>query len=340
MTDASLATPKRARSRRNLDVAIAIAIFVVLYGTLMIVSPVEASPFLITNFVVLATPLAIATIGTAITLIVGGFDLSVAGVISLANVISATTMAKFPDAAWLITLLTICVGLLVGLINGLLVTRLGLPSLGVTLAMYIMLSGVALVILPAPGGSVPSEWASALTGTFGPIPRAALVLLVLALLWMLFSRSKIGMPIFAVGGSLQAAKLSGIPTKRVQTLAYTIAGGLYACAGLYYSAMTSTGSPSAGTPFLLTCFAAAALGLVSFRGGTGSAVGAIMGAGTLTVIPKLLFALGVADFWVGAFQGLIVLVALCIPLVTGLIITAVSGRRAAKNVALPVEVVK
>jgi ribose transport system permease protein len=223
---------------------------------------------------------------------------------------------------------------LIGLINGLLVTRLGLPSLGVTLAMYIILSGAALIMLPAPGGAVPSEWASALTGRFGPLPRAAVILLVLALLWMVFSRSRVGMPIFAVGGSLQAARLSGIPTKRVQTLAFAIAGGLYACAGLYYSAMTSTGSPTSGTPFLLTCFAAAALGLVSFRGGAGSAVAAIMGAATLTVIPKLLFALGAADFWVGAFQGFVVLIALGIPAITGWIVALV-GKRPPAQVKIP-----
>ena len=112
--------------------------------------------------------------------------------------------------------------------------------------------------------------------------------------------------------------MSGISVTRTTIAVFTIAGALYALAGVFFSALTATGSPSSGTSFLLTAFAAAALGLVGFRGGAGSPIAAMLGAGTLTVIPKFLFASGVADFWVGAFQGLIVLAALSIPLLTAL----------------------
>jgi len=312
MAERKMALHGQAR-RRSLDVVISAGIFVGLYGLLIVVSPIAAAPFLITNFVVLASTLAIAAMGTALVLIVGGFDLSVAGIISLTNVIAATAMAQYPDLAWLIAALLIVLGGAIGAVNGILVSRLGLPSLGVTLSTYIVLTGIALIVLPAPGGFVPPDWAAVLTGNVGPIPFAAIVLLVLALLWVLFTRTRTGMTVFAVGGDARAARLSGIPVMRVQVLAYAIAGAIYACAGLFFSALTATGSPNAGTPFLLSCFAAAALGLVSFRGGKGSAVAAIFGAATLTVLPKLLFSLGLADFWVGAFQGVIVLIALSIP---------------------------
>jgi ribose transport system permease protein len=118
--------------------------------------------------------------------------------------------------------------------------------------------------------------------------------------------------------------MSGLRVRGVEVTCYGLAGMLYAMAGLYLSAVTASGDPQAGRPFLLTVFAAMALGLVSFRGGRGSAIAAIFGAATLTVIPKLLFAASVGDFWVGAFQGAIILAALSLP---------VFGRRVSQRFA-------
>lgn len=292
---------------------IAAAIFLGLYGLLIAASPVAGSAFMINNFVVLISPLAIAAVGTTLILVLGGFDLSVAGTISLANVIAATAMEQNPENVWGIAVAVILMGAFVGLVNGVLITVLDLPSLGVTLATNIVLAGLALVIMPAPGGRVPLAFTSVLTGMLGPIPFAVIVLLLVGILWVVLMKTRTGMSIVAIGGDATAAKLSGIPIRRVSIVAYVIAAMLYAAAGLYLSALTATGSPSAGTSFLLTAFTAAALGLVSFQGGRGSGVAAIFGAGTILVIPKFLFALGIADFWVGACQGLIVLVALSIP---------------------------
>ena len=248
--------------------------------------------------------------------VTGGFDLSVAGTISLSNVIAATTMASHPGAIWLIIAAVIALGLLIGLVNGLLVVRAGLQSLAVTLGTFIVLTGIALVILPAPGGEVPESFALALTDPIGPIPVALIVLLILAIAWWAFSTSPTGVAAFAVGADREAARMSGIPTARVEILCYTLAGGLYAAAGLYLTAITASGDPNSGRPFLLTCFAAMALGLVGFRGGSGSAIAAMLGAGSLVALPKLLFAAGIEDFWSGAVQGAVILLALAIPFLT------------------------
>lgn len=300
----------------NRESLIAAAVFVVCYGAVLFVTPFERNGYAFNNFVVLMTPLAIAAVGTTLVLITGGFDLSVAGTISLANVIAATTMAEHPDAVWLIAVAVIAVGMLIGLINGLLVVRVGLQSLAVTLGTFIVLTGIALVVLPAPGGEVPESYALALTDPLGPVPVALIVLVVLALGWWVFSTSPIGVSAFAVGADRQAARMSGVRTATVETLCYTLAGGLYAAAGLYLTAITASGDPNSGRPFLLTCFAAMAVGLVGFRGGSGSAVAAMLGAGTLIALPKLLFAAGVEDFWSGALQGTVILLALALPLLT------------------------
>ncbi|MDV3130267.1 ABC transporter permease [Mycobacterium sp. 21AC1] len=299
----------------NRESLLAAAVFVVCYGAVLFVTPFERNSYAFNNFVVLMTPLAIATVGTTLVLITGGFDLSVAGTISLSNVIAATTMAEHPDAVWLIAVAVIAVGLLVGLVNGLLVVRAGLQSLAVTLGTFIVLTGVALVVLPAPGGEVPESYALALTDPLGPVPIALIVLLALALAWWVFSTSPIGVAAYAVGADRQAARMSGVRTGPVEILCYTLAGGLYAGAGLYLTAITASGDPNSGRPFLLTCFAAMAVGLVGFRGGAGSAVAAMLGAGSLVALPKLLFAAGVEDFWSGALQGSVILLALAVPVV-------------------------
>jgi ribose transport system permease protein len=307
---------KKFKAMPEPSLVAAIAIFIVMYGLLLAVSPFERNNFAFSNFVALFTPLAIAAVGTTLVLITGGFDLSVAGTISLSNVMAATLLTKYQDSALLIILLILLVGLAIGLLNGLLIVLLRLQSLAVTLASFIISTGIALMVLPAPGGSVPPEFTGVLLASIGDIPVALLVLIAIGVLWSIFRRTRTGSALFPIGADRPAAVMSGIPVNKSEITAYTVAGGLYAVAGLYLTAVTSSGDPNSGRPFLLTAFAAMALGLVSFRGGSGNAVAAIFGAASLMTIPKLLFGLGIADFWVGAFQGLIILVALGIPAAT------------------------
>jgi ribose transport system permease protein len=312
----SAALGARAKgTRRASSVVIAIVLFAVLYGLLILVQPTQLNPFSFNNLAVLVTSLGLAAAGTTLVLLTGGFDLSVAGIISLANVIAATMMAEAPGQAWLIALLVIAIGAGVGMINGLLVSVVGLQSIAVTLATFIVLSGVALMVLPAPGGSVPETFTRPLTTRLGPVPVALLILLGLMVLWVVFAKTRTGIAAPAVGADITAARMSGVSVRQVQIVCYTLAGALYSCAGLYLSAATASGDPNAGRPFLLTAFAAMALGLVSFRGGSGSVIAAVFGAASLMVIPKLLFAAGIADFWTGAVQGTVILAALAVPLI-------------------------
>lgn len=313
----------------------AIGIFVAMYGLLLVSSPFERNSFAFGNYVVLFTPLAIAAVGTTLVLISGGFDLSVAGIISLSNVMAATLLTKYQEAPLLAILAIVLVGLAIGLLNGLLIVLLRLQSLAVTLATFICSTGIALIVLPAPGGSVPPEFNGILLASIGDIPVALLVLVGLGVLWSIFRRTRTGNALFAIGADRPAAVMSGISVNRSEIITYTAAGGLYAVAGLYLTAVTSSGDPNAGRPFLLTAFAAMALGLVSFRGGSGNAVAAIFGAASLMTIPKLLFGLGVADFWVGAFQGLIILVALSIPLATRHLKSRSAHKKAGTAPAVP-----
>ena len=274
--------------------------------------------FTFNGYAVLTTSLALAAAGTTIVLLTGGYDLSSAGVISLTNVLAATQLHGDTERIILVIALVLFVGVVVGALNGVTVAVVGLESIATTLAMYIALGGVALLVLPAPGGEVPSSFSTALTGVIGGVlPVALIILAVLVVVWRIIVRTQFGVALFAIGENEQASHMSGLHTRRVKIGAYALAGLLYALAGLYYSAVIGTGDPTSGTPFLITTFAAAALGGASFAGGRASVIGTVIGAGLLMIIPKLLFALGAADYWSGLIQGVIIIVAVVFGITSG-----------------------
>jgi ribose transport system permease protein len=206
--------------------------------------------------------------------------------------------------------IAIAIGAVVGLCNGFFVAYGGLQSIAVTLAMMILTKGLALVILDAPGGSV-SEWISdTLTNSlWGVVPVSGLVAIAVALLWAVFRRTNTGVALYAVGKDQTAAALSGINVKRTKCIAFVMAGSLYGLAGFMLSAQTASGDPNAGSTLLLLVFASVALGGTAFTGGQGGLYGSMIGAATLMLLQKVLFSSGVQSFYIGLFQGFVMIVA-------------------------------
>jgi ribose transport system permease protein len=288
-------------------------LFVLLYVAYAISQPSALSLSDITDFLNNALPLMIAAAGGTFVVLTRGFDLSVAGVISVANVVMATRIGEGPGQA-LLGLAVVCgIGLVIGAVNGVLVARVKLQSIASSLGTMIIASGIALVLLDAPGGSV-SEFVSydLMDVLAGFLPVTGLIAAALVVLWLLVKRTDIGVAIYAIGADETAATLAGINILRTRFFAYCVAGTLYGLAGYMLSAQTATGNPNAGSPFLLQVFAAIAIGGTSFRGGRGGVVGSMVGAATLMLLQKLLFAVGVSSFYTGLFQGVIMIVAVLI----------------------------
>lgn len=256
-----------------------------------------------------ASPLAIAAAGGTLIVLLRAFDLSVAGVISLVNVILASYPLEGPSGALGSLGIALAIGCMVGLVNGVLVAYGGFQSIAVTLATMIMTGGLALVILDAPGGSVADWLSESLTDTVAGIPVSGLVLLVVIGLWAVVRKTDFGISLYAVGHDEHAASLSGIKVERTRCLAFVIAGGLYGLSGYMLSAQTATGNPTAGNSLLLLTFAAIALGGTSFRGGIGGLTGSILGAASLMLLQKLLFSIGVQSFYIGLLQGVVMILA-------------------------------
>lgn len=260
-----------------------------------------------------ALPLALAAAGGTLVVLTRGFDLSVAGVIALTNVLMATQLPDGPAGALLGVAIAAGTGLVVGAVNGWLVAYMNLQSIASTLATMIVCSGLALLVLDAPGGNVPDAITYGMTDTVaGVVPVAALVALAVVLVWLALRRTNWGVSLYAVGADETAAALAGIATQRVKFLAYCVAGIFYGLAGFMLSGLTATGNPNGGNSYLLLMFAAIAIGGTSFSGGRGGMVASMIGAATLTLLQKVLFSAGVSSFYTGIFQGIVMILAVLI----------------------------
>jgi ribose transport system permease protein len=302
--------------------AVAVLLFLAMYAVYAANTPSAMTMFGITNLLNNAVVLAIAAASLTLVVLAGEFDLSGVSVISVANCVVATistvgtTAAESTagDLGWLWSLLAVlAIGGAIGLVNGILVAGLGLQSLAVTIGTMIAAKGIALLILPAPGGTVADAIADGLTGEIlAVVPVAAVILAGACVAWMVLKRTRLGIALYAVGADAAAARLSGIDERRTKLAAFVIAGLCYAAAGYMLSAQTGTGDPRASDALLLFMYAAVAIGGTSLMGGRGGAFGSIVGAGILTVMQKMLFALGVAEFYTNIFNGVIMIVALVI----------------------------
>jgi ribose transport system permease protein len=297
---------------------VALVILLVMYVTYMYSSvdvlTIENATDLLNN----AAPLVIAATGLTLVIISGGFDLSIGGVVVLANVIIATHSGQTVSSGVTSVAVALLVGIVVGALNGLLVAYLGVQSIAATLGTFIMCSGIALVIMPSPGGSVPAFISPGLTSTLGGVlPISAVVIGCCLLGWVVLRRTRLGVYIFAVGRDEGSAVQSGIPVWTVKFRVYLGAGLLYAVSGVMLSAQTASGDPNGSALFMVLVFAAVAIGGTQFGGGRGSAVGSVLGAGVLAVLQKMLFALGVSTFYTGIVQGLVLILAVLIGLAGG-----------------------
>nr|WP_306269440.1 ABC transporter permease [Pararhizobium sp. IMCC3301] len=274
------------------------------------VQPSAVSQYSIESLFNNSLPLMLAAAGATFVILQGGFDLSVAGVISLTNVTVAVVGLDGASGAALSLAMVVAIGLGVGAINGFFVAYLRIQSIAATLATMIICQGAALLILKAPGGFVSDFMAYELTSSlFSLVPVAVLISVVLIVFWSIFRTTNTGRALFAVGEDEHAAALSGINVARTRFTAFCWAGVFYGMAGYMLAAQTSTGNPNAGGPFLLLSFAAVALGGTSFAGGKGGMTASLFGAATLMLMQKMLFAIGVSSFYTGVIQGSIMLLA-------------------------------
>ena len=306
-------SPSRGRWTRRLasGTTIVALLYLILYGLYALWEPSALTAYTFGSLVNNSAPLAIAAAGETLVVLARGFDLSVAGVMSLTNVIMATYPVEGPLGAVASLLLCMAVGGAVGAVNGYVVAYLKLQTIAATLGTMIVCQGLSLVILDAPGGVVSDFVGNTLTDTvFGVVPVAGLIVAAVAIAWSILRRTDLGVALYTVGTDEASASLSGVRVARTRFLAFVGAGMVYGVAGFMLTAQTATGNPNGGNPFLMLTFAAVALGGTSLSGGRGSLIGSILGAALLMLLQKVLFSGGVSSFYTGIFQGVVLIVAI------------------------------
>lgn len=251
-------------------------------------------------------PLIAASIAQAVVMLTGGIDLAMGSVISLVTAIVATTMSHSIFFAVASSLLAGCI---VGASTGSIVVLGRLPAIIVTLAASFVWSGVALFILPEPGGNVAPQFMAAMNGSVGPLPVPFLIIVGIMVLWKYVKLSPLGLEIYATGGNAQGAFFSGINTTRAKLFAYTLAGFFTAVGGIGLVGLMGSGDPTVGAPYTLNAIAAAVLGGVSFAGGVGKMRGVLAGALLLGILTNVLFFSGLSPFYQYVVRGLILIVA-------------------------------
>jgi ribose transport system permease protein len=261
-----------------------------------IIAPSFMDPTHLLNVTRQAAGLGIVAIGQTIVLLTGGLDLSLGMIITLVDVIAATVLNGKDTLLLPVMVLALAIGMGVGLINGLLITKLRMPAFVVTLGMSGILRGAAYVYTNgAPKGSIPPALSMIGNGRIAQVPIQVLVWLVLVVLAALIvANVPFGRQLYAVGGNARAARLSGVRVDRVVILAYVLSGLSAAVAGLVLAGYIGTGSLSIGNDYSLNSIAAAVLGGTAFTGGVGTIMGSAGGALFLTFVVSLLRFLGLA----------------------------------------------
>lgn len=259
------------------------------------------------------TFVAIIALGMTFVIITGGIDLSVGSVLCLASMTLAVTMhAGYSlEIGILVGLLT---GVAVGAFNGVLIAYMGFPPFVVTLGMLSIARSLAMVVsnntvvfqfgpdhqrlLQLGGGS-----------TFG-IANPVFYMLVLALITGFVLRwTRFGRHVFAIGGNEHAATLTGIPVRGIKVAVYVISGVAAAIAGIVQTGWLGSVTTNIGAGMELQVIAAAVIGGASLVGGTGTAIGALVGSALLEIIRNSLGLLGINAFWQGTFIGGAIIIA-------------------------------
>ena len=292
-----------------------------LIGALVIFS-LLSSHFLsvqnLTNVARQSVYLVLVSLGQMIVLITGGFDLAVGTAIALTSVVSATAMvalaSMFPDYVWLVIILGFVAGfgaaILIGSLNGLGVAQFGVSPFIMTLGVQSVGAGVALFITGGvPVSGLPYEFGDFFGfGRIFGVPVPVLVAIFsITVMWLVMNRTKFGAHIYAVGGNIRAAHLSGIDTKRVLFFSYLVCALLASLAGLLLTARVESGETNLGGTIALESIAACVIAGVSLRGGIGRVENVVLGAFFIVLVQN-----GMNLTQVGSYMQMILLGSLLI----------------------------
>lgn len=256
------------------------------------------------------TPAAIISVGMAILLVSGGFDLSVGAVLALSGTVVAKLMIEGWDQPFAIIAVLILGGF-VGLVNGVMVTKIGINPLVATLGTLSVSRGISLVLTEGYSLSgLPQSFGAIGNDRFKGIPYMVIIALVIVLIGDLALRhTRYFRQVYYIGSNENSARLSGIPVDRVKISAYMLTAVLSALAGVIVSSRLMSGTPTAATGMELQVLAASVIGGASLTGGEGTVLGAFLGVVFVQIISNSMTILSVSIYWQQVVTGTILVAA-------------------------------
>jgi ribose transport system permease protein len=306
-------------SRPDLRVNVGIVVFLILYAAIAFMQPGYIEPAGFMNFLRRAAPLVILAAGQLFVIVAGGFDLSMGSLVTLAVIGASVATAGNPDATWSTIALLYAIGLGVGLVNGLTVAFLKVPSIIATLGMLLSLNGAALMWSGgSPRGALPENFRIFGRLVFrdvpglGTLPLAVVVIVVVTGLaaWLLHG-TVFGRRVFAVGDNPRAAELAGVNVNAVRIAVFVLSSLSAVTGGILLGGFAGV-STSVGEGLELQAIAACVIGGALLLGGRGSIAGAVAGALSLYALFTLLNLLGLPQPLRETTQGIILIAAVAI----------------------------
>ncbi|GMA32489.1 ABC transporter permease [Litorihabitans aurantiacus] len=283
-----------------------------------------------TNLIVMTKHVAynaILALGMLLVIITGGIDLSVGSIVGLSGIVAGVMLQGWElslfdttayPAVWVVVVISLAVGGLVGALNGWLITRFNVAPFIATLGTMYIARGAALLI--SNGSTFPRLQGEADLGNTGfsflgiarplGIPTAIWIMVIFAVvIWVLATRTRFGRHLYATGGNERAAQLSGVLVKSVKMRVYVISGLCAGMAGLIIASELTSAAPQTGQSFELNAIAAVVIGGASLAGGRGTVKGALIGAFVIGFLSDGLVLVGVSSFWQTVIKGLVIVLA-------------------------------
>lgn len=270
------------------------------------------NPSIILNIIVRSVALGIVAVGQSLVLIGASIDLSVAYTISITAVMSSYMMQGDTTKVPLAIVTVLGIGIAIGLVNGLVVTKLKVNPFIATLGTSLIIKGIINATFSNYTGKVPKEFEAIGYGKIGPIPISIIILLAIVFIgWFILARTKFGSHLYGVGGNTEVARLSGVRTDRVLISAHILCSLTAVLSGLFLVSLMRSGAPWVGPNgfYDLNSIATTVIGGTALAGGKGGVWGTLAGVLIFGVLSTAFNQLGVNPYLKNVFQGVIIILA-------------------------------
>ena len=281
-------------------------------GAIIVVCAFISPPFLthenFKNVIIGSATFGILACGMTMVLVTGEVDLSVGSQVALTSVIVAKLA---PTSLTLAVIVAVAATTVIGLANGVLLTRTRMPSFVLTLGTMGIVRSIALVIADGqPVYGVPQSFTALTSSMVGKIPLVGVAMTVMyALTWFFLKYTSLGRSIYAVGSNGESARLSGVSAERVKIAVYAVSGFLAGIAGLFYTSYVTLGLPDGGVDYETQAITAAIIGGTSFFGGEGEVHNTFLGLFIVGIVKNILNLMGVSPFVQPVAIGILIITA-------------------------------